>query len=792
MTHRLLRLPLAWLAFFLSAAAAPAAQVSNMAPCPANALRETSTLQSFVIVHVVCSDVLLEIPVAMLGRSVLVYTEFAALSTGGAEHAPGSAIDSRVMRWERLGNKVALMTVNYDHWAGGSEALQRGIEAISLPTMVAVFDVVREGAGGAPVVDITPLFTTNPPSGFALEFKRHYRMAHVDAHRSLVRSVRAFPTNIQIGFYQTWIPDTADLLKPPKDQEAPPSGLGFSFNTNFLLLPRQPMMGRCEDERIGYFTDPFHDYSTNQHRVVSKAYITRYRLEKQHPDAPVSEPVTPIVFYLSPEIPDKWRPYIKQAVEQWRGPLEQAGFKNAIVARDAPTKEQDPDWDPGDLRYSVIRWAPGPRENALGPNVVDPRSGEVISSHTLIWHDALRLVELWYFTQVGPLDPRATRLPLPDDLEGELLRYVVAHEIGHALGLRHNFKAHSAYSVQQLRSREFTEKFGNSPSIMDYSRFNYVAQPGDDANLLPVIGVYDYFAIDWGYRVIPGAKSCADERPELDRLAARQLDDPALRFGGENDPAGVDPTVNTQVLGSDPIASTDMGLRNIDRVVPMLIPATVELGEPYYQLSEVYQVLVAKRQKELSSVAKIVGGIEETRYQGGRGGMPFRPVDADTQRKAVKFLLARGFTRPDALLDPEVLWRMAPYGGANALEDTNARLLAQLVDAGVFHRMAEAATFPGAKGAYRGTDLLVDLNDGLFSELGQARPVIDLYRSDLQREYVNLLVASLASSHGASEFSSALRSGLDDLASKLRHGEEKVDDSRTRAHLNDLLATMGK
>jgi len=768
-----------------------AAQVSEMAPCAPNAAQETSTLQSFIIVHVVCSDVLLEIPASMLGRSILVYTEFAALSTGGAEYAPGSAIDSRAVQWRRFGNKVALLTVNYDNWAGESVELQKGIEAIALPTVIDVFDVVREGAGGAPVIDITPLFTTNTPRGFALEFKRHYRMAHVDGRRSLVRSVRAFPKNIAIGFYQTWVPDEKDLLNPSKDQDPPPAALGFSFRTNFLLLPEKPMLARCEDTRVGFFSLPFNDYSTGEHRVVSKAVITRYRLEKKDPSAAVSEPVTPIVFYLSPEIPPKWRPYLKLAVEQWRGPLEAAGFKNAIFARDAPTKEEDPDWDPGDLRYSVIRWAPGPRENALGPNVVDPRSGEVISSHTLVWHDVLRLVELWYFTQVAPLDPRAKKLPLPDDLEGELLTYVVSHEIGHALGLRHNLRGHSAYSAQQLRSREFTVKFGNSASIMDYSRFNYVAQPGDNAYLLPIIGVYDYFAIDWGYRVIPDAQSCADQWPELDRLAARQIDDPALRFGGENDAADVDSTVNTQVLGSDPIEATDMGLRNIDRVAPMLIPATTDLGRPYTQLSEVYTALLVKRQKELLSVAKMVGGVEEVRYHAGRGTVPFSPVPAARQRKAVKFLIDRGFTRPDALLDPQLLWRMVPYGGPDPVQDTNQKLLAQLIDKHVFHRMAEAATFPDAVGTYQGADMLLDLNDGLFSELRQARPTIDLYRRDLQRGYVTLLTSSLSSTDGPSEFRVALKAGLGDLANKLDQAAKKVRDPQTRAHLRDLRATIG-
>jgi hypothetical protein len=326
---------------------------------------------------------------------------------------------------------------------------------------------------------------------------------------------------------------------------------------------------------------------------------------------------------------------------------------------------------------------------------------------------------------------------------------------------------------------------------MDYSRFNYVAQPEDNAYLLPIIGVYDYFAIDWGYRVIPGAKTCADQWPELDRLAARQIDDPALRFGGENDAADVDPSVNTQVLGSDPIESTDMGLRNIDRVAPMLIPATTNLGQPYYQLTEVYKTLLVKRQKELSSVAKIVGGVEEVRYQGGRGTVPFTPVAAERQRKAVRFLLERGFTRPDALLDPQVLWRMAPYGGADALQDTNQKLLAQLINKDVFHRMAEAATFPGAVGTYQGADLLLDLNDGLFSELKQTRPKIDLYRRDLQRAYATLLVSSLSSAEGPSEYRVALRSGLADLGNKLDQAAKKVRDPQTRAHLKDLRAAIG-
>ena len=777
-----------------SAVAAQAMHASELAPCRPNAPQEVRTLTTFVIVHVACDHLLLEIPTAMLGRSVLLYTEFAALSVGASEEAPGSAVNDLVVRWVRNGDKVVLESVRYENRAGNDSYLNLGIEEVSLPTTIDVFDVVAETEAGAPIVDITSMFTTNVPRGFALDFMRRYRMARVDGRRSFIRKVRVFPRNLEISTYHTWVPDEKDLLHPGADQDPPPASLGFSFKTNFLLLPEKPMMGRCEDQRVGYFSVPFDDYSTNQHGVVKRALINRYRLEKKDPNAPVSEPVQPIVFYLSREIPPKWRPYLRQAVESWREPLERAGFKNAILVKDAPTPEEDPDWDPGDLRLSVIRWAPGPRENALGPNVVDPRSGEVISSHTLVWHDVLRLLELWYVTQVGPLDPRARKLPLPDDLEGQLLTYVVSHEIGHALGLRHNFRAHSAFSTQQLRSREFTEKYGDSASIMDYSRFNYVAQPGDHAYLLPKVGVYDYFAIDWGYREIPGAHNCDEEWPELDRLAARQVDEPALRFGGENDSADVDPTVNTQVLGSDPIAATDLGLRNIDRVVPMLLAATTDLGRPYDQLEEFYRALLAKREKELSSVAKLIGGVEETRYEAGRGSVPFNPVSAQRQRKAVEFLLERGFTRPEALLNPDVLWRIEPAGGEDALQATNSRLLDQIVDADVFHRMAEAAMAPGASGSYQGADVLKDLSEGLFAELRAPHPKIDLYRRDLQRRYVAILISRLSSDDDGSEseLSAAARGALGDLVSALEQATKKVSDSRTRLHLKDLRATIDK
>jgi hypothetical protein len=821
------------------AATAQAMKASEVAPCRPNMPERMVSLPGLVTVHVVCDHVLLEIPLAMLDRDMLLNTEFAALSTGSDYVAPGSVVDSRVVRWVRRGNKVYLENVRYEMWAPNMANLQRGVEDASLRTVIRAFDAVAEGTDGNPIIDVTGLFATDVPDGFGREYKQHFHMTAVDPKRSYIQSVKAFPRNIEIRFYQTWVPDSKELLKSSEDDPVP-TALGFIFHTSMLLLPDKPMVGRYEDERVGYFSTPFDDYGTNEHSKVRRAYINRYRLEKKDPQAELSEPITPIVFYLSHEVPDKWRPYLKRAVEDWQVVFERAGFKNAIIARDAPTEQEDPDWDPEDVRYSVIRWTPSGRQNAMGPAVVDPRSGEVISSHAIFWHDVLKLTETWYFTQVGPLDPRATKLPLPDDLVGELLRYVASHEVGHALGLRHNFKAHSAYSVQQLRDPEWTKKWGTSSSIMSYARFNYVAQPGDGAYLIPKFGPYDYFAIEWGYRAFGDGMTPDSEWVMLDRMAARQIEDPLLRFGGEDAVAPLDPTVNTQVLASDPMEGAELGLKNIDRVMAMLIPATTQLGQDYTRLAEMYQALLVKRNNELTAVAKMVGGVEEMRYQGGRGTVPYSPVPPERQRQAVKFLVSKAFSKPDALLDPEVLMRIAPTGGADPLQGSNVKVLSQVLRPSVFHRMAEAKALSPGKPGYTGIDMLKDLNEGLFAELKEGRPAIDFYRRTLQRNYVMLLLvgsgaiedpqsassnlddaqgdrgsvrvrrtpshdlaylssplAETAQQYKAakgrpSEFRAALRRGVSDLAARIDAAMAKVRDLDTAAHLKDLRVELDR
>jgi hypothetical protein len=736
-----------------------------------------------------------EIPLTLLQRDMLWYTEIAQTPVGVGYS--GQGVDFRIVRWQRQQNKLFLRAVSYRKRGDGEAALQQAIEAVSLAPIIISFDIEAErkkrNKTEALVIEVTTLLTSDLAEFSALRLLSSLRLPSspkVDDARSYIQQIKTFPRNIEVRSTITYdlgpppLPKPDARLRPATIPEGVRS-LSVLVHYSMTLLPEQPMQGRYFDPRVGYFAVSFEDYAGDENRVVERRYITRYRLEKKRPQAAVSKPVEPIVFYLSREVPQIWRPYIKQGIEDWNQAFKSAGFNQAIVARDAPDTTEDPDWDPEDSRYSVIRWSALPVANAMGPHVHDPRSGEIISSHIIIWHDVLKLAQAWYFAMCSALDDNARQLPLSPQLMGQLLRYIVAHEVGHGLGLRHNHKASTGFSIAQLRDPAFTAQYGTVASIMSYGRFNYVAQPGDGVEqLIPKIAPYDHFAIEWGYKPLPD-HSPHDEKPLLDTLAARQIDEPWLRFGGEDGPATVDPSVLTENIGDDAIAATANGLANLERVMDWLVPATTRLGEDHRLLQETYEQLFRLRQHWLGAVVKLVGGVVETRYLGGRGDDSFSRVPRERQSEAVRFLLQHAFIPPYALLQPAVLNRFRHIHVADLLLDQQKALLELLLSERRIRLLSDAEML-SPDDCYTALQLLSDVQAGLWQELETAQPRIDSYRRQLQRVYLQHADGVINSDFGwQSDFRAIARGLLQELAQRIELNLAKVQERMTALHLRD-------
>jgi hypothetical protein len=784
--------------------ARPAGQAQPEAPRPYGQVitGQAVTDSGIFIVHRIVEKLFYEIPRPLLGREFRLVVDRRG-TIRGVGYA-GEQIAARVVRWDKSGSRVLLRMVSYAMRADSTLPVSRSVDLSNTPPIIKSFDIAAWSPRDSnAVIEVTTLFTTDVSELNARQLGM--RVRRFDPARSFVDRARSFPQNVEVTALHTF---EVDSVPGPPGAGPDRSLNSMTIPTNFsmVLLPERPMAPRLCDNRVGFFSVSYEDYGSDDARVPRRCYVTRWRLEPKDPSAAVSDPVKPIVFHLDPATPEKWVSWIIKGVQMWEPVFRAAGFSNAITARRAPTGQEDPEFDLDDARYSAIRWLPSTIENAYGPHVNDPRTGEILQSNIGWFHNITSLLQGWYWSQAGAVDPRVRRLPLPDSLMGELVAYVAAHEVGHTLGLPHNQLSSGYYPVDSLRSPTYTRQHGTSYSIMDYARHNYVAQPGDDAHLIPKIGVWDYYAIDWGYRRIPGAAAPDAERPVLDSLARLQDERPWLRFGN---PDGIDPRTQTEALGDDPLKATGYGLANIKRLVPMLIPATT--GDPledYDLLSDLYGRVISQWALEMNHVAVTVGGVYRHEKYPSQSGVLHTAVPRARQADAVRFLTEHAFATPLYFLDPEVLRRIEPSGFVERIRVRQTALVTTLFGDGRLSRLAEqGATLPPGT-AYTLADLFGDARGAIFAELASARPAVDPYRRNLQQAFVDQmdrlintpLVTPVPPAFAGfpgftptarpADARSLARLELQEIQAAVRTALGRAANRATRAHLADLVARI--
>ncbi len=704
--------------------------------------KDAKSKKGVFTVHQVKDKYFYEIPKSEFNKEFLWVTQIARTTLGVGYG--GQALGNRVVRWERNGTKVHLRNVNYSVVADPKKPIAQAVHAANNDAIIMTFPVAAWGPDDSAVIEVGRLFNTDV---FEFSARQRLNASTLDPTRSYIERVSPYPENIEAEASHTYtrMPTPAGLTTSAPTPFAAggmnPGSATVVLHYSMVRLPEKPMMPRLFDERVGYFSVSQMDYGRDEHKAPERRYITRWRLEKKDPNAELSDPVKPIVYWIDSATPTKWIPYMKRGVEKWQKAFEAAGFKNAIIAKLAPTPEQDPDFSAEDARYSVIRWLPSTIENASGPHIHDPRTGEILDSDIQFYHNIMNLQRDWYFLQVGPLDARAQRLPLPDDLMGTLLEYVVAHEVGHTLGFQHNMKSSSTYPQERVRDREWVHKMGHVATLMDYSRFNYVAQPEDKidpADLVPGIGPYDVWATAWGYKPIPSAHTPDQEKATLDSWAREQDKTPWYRFSTEGS-AGSDPGELTEAVGdADAVKSTALGIKNLQRVAKMLLTATTtQKGEPYDDLSELYGRMLGQWTLEVNHVAAIVGGFDSQQKHIGQDGARFTPVPKARQVEAVKFLNENAFATPTWALDKDMLRRIEPIGALNRIRNAQSSVLNNLLSSSRFARLVEQQAVDGDS-AYQPAEFLADVRKGVWTELSAPRLKIDAYRRNLQRAYLDV------------------------------------------------------
>ena len=683
-----------------------------------------------------------EVPDSLMRRDFLLVSRIAGVPSNFAGFtSAGTSVAERVVRWERQGDRVILRSIAFGAVADDSLPIAISVAGNNVGPILAAFPIAaftRDST--AYVVDVTDFFSADTPalSGLSAASRREYQVRRLDPARSFVNSLHSYPLNVEVRHTQTF-----EAAEPPSDRSG--GALSLVMRQSLVLLPRVPMRPRYADARVGFSTVTRVNYGLDVQKAGEQTFIRRWRLEPKDPAAyargELVEPVKPIVYYIDPATPAKWRRYVKEGVEAWQKAFEAAGFKNAILAKDPPSPEQDPEWDPEDIRYSSVRWAASLVRNAVGPSTADPRSGEIIESDITWYHNHMRSYRNRLLIETGAANPAARTLDIPEDLMGETMRSVITHEVGHALGLPHNMIASNSFSVDSLRKPSFAARYGVSPTIMDYARQNYVAQPGDGLapkDFVRRLGPWDSWVINWGYRVLPKARSAEEERATLNEWVTRQSGPMPYRYLPQQ-LGSVDPRAQTEDIADDPVRASGYAVANLKRVVPNLVAWTTKPGEDYDDLQELYGETLGMWSLYMGHVTTLIGGVNVDLKTADQSGAVYHVVPKAKQKAALEFLAENALTTPGWLAPADIISRVGPQAGASALVARQAAVVTQLLDARRLARLADAESVEPA-GAYPLAEYLEDLRRAVWGAPGNgASP--DPNRRVLQRVYLERLDA---------------------------------------------------
>lgn len=731
----------------------------------------------FLTVHKVDNNYFFEIPDSMLNRDILIVNRISKAPTSRQKSRvgyPGDILGSKVIRFENKDNKrILVREYSYRERSENKDGMFQSVRNSNTQPIVANFGIEtikKDSLTRNYVINVSVfLQKENPLFSFDADSKEYIGLLNMVGEGTYIDTLKAFPKNIEISTTVTYQSKKGMSNVGFLETGSPRIPLTYELNSSMVLLPEVPMKARLFDPRVGYFTVGYTDFDSNPQGIEYKKLITRWRLEPKDEAAylrgELVEPKKPIIIYIDPATPKKWVPYLIQGVNDWQVAFEKAGFKNAIYALEAPT--DDPSWSLEDARHSAIVYKPSDIPNASGPHINDPRTGEILETHINWYHNVMSLLRDWYMIQAGTIDEAARKMQLDDELMGQLIRFVSSHEVGHTLGLRHNFGSSHTVPVEKLRDKVWVEANGHTPSIMDYARFNYVAQPEDGitrAGIFPRIGIYDKWSIEWGYRWLPQFQTPEDEVAFSNQSIIEKLKtDVRYTFGTESDPN--DPRNQSEDLGDDSMLASLYGIKNLKRIVPQILTWSYEPNKSYAGAGEIYSGVVSQFNRYLGHVTKNVAGIYSnsiTVEQTDEIAREFVP--ANIQKRAIAFLNEQLFTTPEWLINRQLMEK-AKILPVNVICSLQSGVLARLINKNTLDKMSENEILNGKK-AYTSAQMFNDLKKVIWSNLGQS----DIYKRNMQKAYVENLINLLDKKGNADKNASGKRPAYSE-APAIAHGQ---------------------